>query len=126
MEILERFSANFDRIRKPRERNHWCFYLCWSSWPRACCYGLFRLFAIHALRSGDVYPALLHAYRTDGLGAKALHDSLAELMHVERNLRPGTSSLSARFNLPERRHTPLFMLGVSNLSLKTILDATDG
>ena len=69
------------------------------------CYGVIRLFAIR-LAQGDVYPAY-STLRTDGVGSKALHDSLAELMPVERNYSP-----LSQLHFPEGGPA-IFMLGVS-------------
>ena len=68
-------------------------------------YGVVRLFMIR-FAQGDVYPAY-STLRADGVGAKALHDSLAELMPVERNYRR-LSELH-----PEGRNSTIFLLGAS-------------
>ncbi len=48
--------------------------------------GLLHLFNLR-FEAGDVYPPY-STLRSDPLGARALHDSLAELTQVERNFRP--------------------------------------
>ncbi|MGB8355529.1 MAG: DUF4350 domain-containing protein [Chthoniobacteraceae bacterium] len=67
-------------------------------------YGLFRLFAIR-FAGGDVYSPY-SSLRTDGLGTKALHDSLAELMPVERNLQPIAK-------IAPDNATTMFIVGIS-------------
>ena len=49
------------------------------------CYGIIQLFVIR-FSLGDIYPPG-SSLRADGLGTKALHDSLKELLPVERNER---------------------------------------
>lgn len=67
-------------------------------------YGLVRLFMVR-FAQGDVYP-LYSTLRADGLGSKALYDSLAELTRVERNY----TQLSRVH--PEGNNTAIFFLGV--------------
>lgn len=69
-------------------------------------FGIVRLFTIR-FAQGDVYPAY-STFRADGLGSKALHDSLAELMPVERNYQP-LSDLE-----PAGGDATIFLLGVQD------------
>ena len=69
------------------------------------CYGLIRLFAIR-FAGGDIYPPY-SSLRADGIGTKVLHNSLAELMPVERSMQP----------IPKLRAdaaTTIFLAGVSS------------
>ncbi len=50
------------------------------------CAGLLHLFNLR-FEAGDVYPPY-SSLRADPLGARALHDSLSELVEVRRNFRP--------------------------------------
>ena len=65
--------------------------------------GLYHLFALRFLR-GDFYPEY-SSFRADALGTKALHDSLIELMPVERNLSPISS-------IQNKSRPTVFLLGV--------------
>jgi len=67
-------------------------------------YGLARLFIVR-FAQGDVYP-IYSTLRADGLGSKALYDSLAELTHAQRNYTP-----LAQFR-PEPDDAAIFMLGL--------------
>lgn len=67
--------------------------------------GLFRLFSIR-FSQGDVYPPY-SSYRADGVGAKALHDSLVGIMPVQRNLKPVEQ-------MGPGENAAFFLLGISS------------
>ena len=69
-------------------------------------YGVVRLL-LARFAQGDIYPPY-STLRADGLGSKALHDSLGELMPVERNYKR-----LSEFEPAENKAT-IFMLGVEN------------
>jgi hypothetical protein len=80
------------------------------------CYSLIRLFEIR-FSQGDVY-APYSSLRADGLGTKALHDSLEDLVRVERNTRPFS-------RLRADDGTVLFLLGVQDGRLQEESDISD-
>ena len=80
------------------------------------CYSLIRLFEIR-FSQGDVY-APYSSLRADGLGTKALHDSLEDLVRVERNTRPFS-------RLRADDGTVLFLLGVQDGRLQEESDMSD-